>query len=441
MTHIRRELDAFVVRADVEPRILVQSGCYELDNLGDQSMLRAAIERLHERLPHARFSVLSRSSAGLKSLAPGAVAVPVENRKEWKWVRSAYLALRHAVPAADPMIRGRFPALFGKLLRLKANRLVNHDALRQTDFMLLSGGGYFTDVFPGQAWSALERIRAASAKGIPFAIVGHGFGPLGDRDLLKVATELIPAARLIALRERPASLSLLEKFGVDSDRIVVTGDDSVEQAWRMRKSTPGTALGVNLRVAGYAGTTNDDIAAVRDALRRLIPLIHPVFIPVPVCVVESVESASDTTIADRLIAGLPAAESNTAAPVTVESLIDRISHCRAIVTGSYHGAVFALSQGIPAICVENSAYYRTKFEGLADQFGTGCRIVSRSDHAFATRLGDAVLDVWTGADELRPHLLGAAARQVEAGRRAYDVLAEIIADESRTAGKQPALVA
>lgn len=425
----------------VEPRVLIQSGCYELDNLGDQSMLQAAIDRVRERVPNSRFSVLSRSESGLRQLAPDAEPLIVENRREWKLVHSSYIALRKAAPDIDPFMRKHFPALFGKLLRLKANRLVNHGALGETDFMLLSGGGYFTDVFAGQAWSSLERIRAARRKGVPFALVGHGIGPLRDRELASAVRELLPYARLIGLRERLSSVPILESFGIPADRIVVTGDDSVEHAWRARKPELGDALGVNLRVAPYAGTTESDIDVVHSALADVMSHIRPRVIPLPVCVVKSVESASDADVASRIVAGLPNA-SVDAIPRTVADLIERISQCRVAVTGSYHGAVFALSQGIPAVCIHSSEYYRLKFEGLRDQFGDGCVAIARSRLNFPSALSDATLSAWNDAEKLRPHLLSAAVRQVNAGHRAYDRLAAIMAAEcGGIAMSRPELVA
>jgi polysaccharide pyruvyl transferase WcaK-like protein len=39
---------------------------------------------------------------------------------------------------------------------------------------------------------------------------------------------------------------------------------------------------------------------------------------------------------------------------SASAIIDRISHCRIMITGTFHGAVFALSQGIPVIGLANS---------------------------------------------------------------------------------------
>jgi colanic acid/amylovoran biosynthesis protein len=413
----------------VAPRILIQSGCYELDNLGDQSMLQAAIDGMRERLPNARFSVLSRSEDYLKRLAPDAHRVPVENRTTWKWIRSAYIGARSRLPNLDPFVRRRFPEVHARLLRLKARSLVNHAALRDTQFIVLSGGGYFTDVFPGQAWSSLERIRAADAMGIPFAIVGHGFGPLRDAALRTAARELIPRARLISIREKLASLPILKDLGVDTSKVLVTGDDAVAHAWRAAKKNSGRCIGVNLRVASYAGMTDDDVVAVRDAIRDAVATIDCDLIPLAVCLATTVESESDASVAARILDGLEHARIDSSVPATVGALIDRISECRLVVTGSYHCAVFALSQGIPSVCIHHSEYYALKFRGLADQFKIACAVIDRSDPAFHDLLRAAILESWRTADELRPELLPAAEKQVEAGSRAYDALCAIITAE------------
>ena len=88
------------------------------------------------------------------------------------------------------------------------------------------------------------------------------------------------------------------------------------------------------------------------------------------------------------------------------------------MTGAYHAAVFALGQGIPAVCLDGSSYYHAKWEGLVDLFGDGCRVVSLADREWEARLAQAIGVAWTEADALRAPLLAAAARQVDAGRRA-----------------------
>jgi Polysaccharide pyruvyl transferase len=113
-------------------------------------------------------------------------------------------------------------------------------------------------------------------------------------------------------------------------------------------------------------------------------------------------------------------EDDDALPLdTPRSVIDRVGSCRIVVTGSYHGAVFALGQGIPAVALIKSPYYAAKMSGVADQFGTGCELVSLDRSDLPSALRAAIDRAWDSADRVREPLLRAAAEQVRRGRAAY----------------------
>jgi colanic acid/amylovoran biosynthesis protein len=103
-----------------------------------------------------------------------------------------------------------------------------------------------------------------------------------------------------------------------------------------------------------------------------------------------------------------------------------VRQCRIVATGSYHGAVFALAQGIPAVCLTNSDYYDQKFRGLRALFGEGCHVVSLRDPGFTNRFSKSLDLAWLGADEDRAQLCAAAAQQVEDGKSAYARLLAVV---------------
>jgi colanic acid/amylovoran biosynthesis protein len=107
-------------------------------------------------------------------------------------------------------------------------------------------------------------------------------------------------------------------------------------------------------------------------------------------------------------------------------VIEEIGHCRIVITGSYHAGVFALSQGIPVIGLVASDYYQWKFDGLAHQFGEGCRVLRLEMPSLALRLGTMFRELWDGAADLQPVLLSAAERQQEASRSAYSQVATLL---------------
>ena len=103
-----------------------------------------------------------------------------------------------------------------------------------------------------------------------------------------------------------------------------------------------------------------------------------------------------------------------------------MKRCRIVVTGSYHAGVFALSQGIPVVCLAKSHYYIDKFLGLADQFRAGCQLVFLNQEALSERFLDSIEKAWESAEDTRLPLLEAADRQVEMSRKAYKRLYELV---------------
>ena len=97
-----------------------------------------------------------------------------------------------------------------------------------------------------------------------------------------------------------------------------------------------------------------------------------------------------------------------------------------VVSATFHAAVFALSQGIPVVALANSTTYESKLMGLANEFGSGCLVVLLDDKQLKEKLTDAIETVWQSAEQIRPHLLQAASRQIEAGQAVYQRIFELV---------------
>jgi polysaccharide pyruvyl transferase WcaK-like protein len=97
-----------------------------------------------------------------------------------------------------------------------------------------------------------------------------------------------------------------------------------------------------------------------------------------------------------------------------------------MVTGAYHAAVFALSQGIPVVALTSSEYYDDKFLGLGDMFGTGLELVHLDGDDLAEQLGGAIRSAWKAAPEMRPALLASAERQIATSRQAFDRVCSLV---------------
>jgi Uncharacterized conserved protein len=404
--------------------VLVQTGSNDLDNLGDLAMLEVLIERIRERREGVIFSVFARDSERVRSLGRDVHQIPVEQKGQWAAARKAYLGARSLVPATDDILRRRLPSLYQSLIRSKARSLVNAESIAKADMLVVSGGGFLNDIFPGQAWPVFERMRAAVETQTPFALMGQGMGPLRDPALVAVARSILPRAELIAVREAMFSVPLLLELGVSRDRIAVTGDDAIEPAYRARSASVGVDIGVNFRLADYAGTEEVDVSSLYRMLHALAERMSARLVSLPVCIADSADTASDA----RGIGALLGSDAGVAQemPLTTSSLIERFSACRVVVTGSYHAAVFALSQGIPAVCMFASEYYEMKFRGLKAQFGDGCALIDMRSKEFDAGVSDAIEGRLFNAGDERPRLLAAAESQIEEGRHAYDRLSDIL---------------
>lgn len=438
------------------PTILVDSCSYTCQNVGDLAMLTVAVSRLRELWPSARIRVLTGAPELVARHCGAVETVPVEGRRQ-------FLA-EHLLGRADRWIPGdawrrveeslrfRRPQLFNASASFK-QRLRGRTGERQpadleafvgaicgADLVVVNGAGILNDAFSEHAQGILATIDLAVRRGIPAALVGQGIGPIESNELRRRAADVLPQAELIAVRESQASVPLLESLGVERSRIVVTGDDAIELALERMKaravSAPPSssgdrrgkadAIGVNVRVASYAGVDAAMLAPLKEALSAAAAAHGARLIGIPI-------AHHGGRMDMETLRGLVEADERTPALDTPRAVIDRVGECRVVVTGSYHGAVFALAQGIPAVALIKSPYYAAKMAGVADQFGLGCELVALDRRDLPSAVRAAIDRAWESADQVRAPLVSAAADQVRRGRAAY---ARLAASLGAGAGRQ-----
>jgi colanic acid/amylovoran biosynthesis protein len=414
-------------------RILVEPSDYILRNVGDMAMMQIAVERLNRLWPHASIQILSDTPDRLPAYAPNAQAMDSAGRQIW--YRPGFLAGRletylpkwvvKRIWMFERILRRYWPSLVALILRRKlwwagyGDKELNEflTAVSESDLVIANGMGGITDAFPKYASELLDTMWLATRRGASTAMVGQGVGPLCDPDLWAQARSVLPRVDFISLREERASGLLLRDLGVPVDRVLTTGDDAIEMAYTQRLSAIGSGFGVNLRLSSYAEVDEQLVERLRPLLQTAARKYHAPMIPVPI---SGVPGEADAETICLLMQGYEnqlvdcREEANT--PLKV---IKRIQRCRIVISGSYHAAVFALSMGIPAIGLASSTYYEDKFLGLADQFGPGCRVIFLRDPDLATKLSCAIDEAWQCAEQTRPGLLAAAARQVELSHMAY----------------------
>jgi polysaccharide pyruvyl transferase WcaK-like protein len=428
----------------------LNTGSAEYKNMGDVAMLQVAVARLLSLWPDARIEVLTESPANLARYCPGAKPLPRAGCECWvgdrvllgryhqflpKWASLRLSGLKRSVGL-------QWPRLLELLIRLRLSLRDGNgrcsdfqlflEALKNADLLVVCGSGGFADSCRDWNLSILGTMEAAMRRSIPVVMFGQGMGPLNDPIVLSRARDVFSGITLITLRGSRGGLPLLESIGVTPANALTTGDEAIELAYAARVKAPGHAVGINLRVAAYAHVKSDTIEKVALVLQEFARRRKTALLPIPIA---THEHAQDHETIRQLLAGFDNESDGGLSLDTPLMSMKQTARCRMVVTGAYHGAVFALAQGIPVVCLSNSPYYLAKFQGLEDLFGLGCAVVMLSEPDWPGRLATALETAWNSAEAVRLPLLQSAARQIEESRGAYRRVKNLL-DSSQT---QPAL--
>jgi polysaccharide pyruvyl transferase WcaK-like protein len=407
-------------------RVVIDPSGHDLLNLGDVAMLQVAVVRLHELWPDAVVHVLTNSPERLAQYCPRARALPAAGRYGWNATgRNGGGQGRAALAAVRSRAPGRVSARVETALRgLDGSVSAYIDELSRAHLFLVAGRGGTTDAFASESLALLDEIETAMSLGARVAMTGQGIGPMREPRLIEEAGRVLPRMDLIALREGFYSKPILESLGVPAERIVVTGDDALEPAFRRRPhSRAGGGIGLGLRIADYAGVDVGIADGIGRALRGAARELRTRIVPLPISHYPGeVDGERASTLAERFLAAAAGSSAGS-----VEEAIARVGGCRVAVTGSYHAAVFAVAQGIPTVAFWRSPYYLAKFEGLRDQFDGRVRVVPVTGRLFEERLRHAIDDAWHAPDDERTRLLECTERQIASGEAVYRRLAAVIA--------------
>lgn len=403
-------------------QILIQTaGGYA--NAGDLAMLLAAIARLRELWPNASLEVMGDSPQGLATTYLKQEAKPIDvnvSPPQWFGLRNL---LRNKVSTKVRKFIVAIEDKFKSDIAYQAKKTnIILPTLKKADALVFCGAGVMNDAFMGHSLKYLEILEVAIQLGKPTALFGQGIGPIKQSYLEKRMKAVLPKVDLIGLREDLNSLPLLIDYGVDIHKIIVTGDDAIEMAYLARAEQLGEHIGINLREASYSEVSSGESPVkqnIRTILRKVASQRDLSLIPIPI------DNSDYQAISNLLQEPI---QNNLAGPAEI---IEAVKRCRVVITGSYHAAVFALSQGISVIGLINSAYYQNKFSGLAAQFGGGCEVLQLDDSQFSGKLEMMLENSLQNAPNNREPLLQQAQLQIQLSRKAYQRFYDFISSRSK----------
>ncbi len=413
------------------PSIWLEHPNQQMANVGDLAMLIMDVERTRSLFPESEVLVPSRETDWVSRFCPGATRVTASGlyHLAWRWLLPERLVQSPRLRAVEQQLilrdGYRYLSAIGWRNRLRGQHDPHSgsemDRLARSRLVVACGGGYLNDAFAGAASRCTKVLLAAQSRGIPTVLMGQGLGPVEQPDGRRLIGPMLSRARLIGLREGLNGPALARSFGVQAGRTVVTGDGAIDLAARERTETLGTCIGFNVRVARYAGISEERLAGVSRVVGQAARNWKATLVPCPIHF--GMKSPDEAVARDLLEPGFCVRPDEC--PFDPVEVVRRVGTCRVVVTGSYHAAVFALSQGIPAIGLVGSRYYGAKFSGLADLFGDAMGVVELEHPDALDALSACLEQLWRQAPDLRWPCRAAADHQRELTRAAWARLPEI----------------
>jgi colanic acid/amylovoran biosynthesis protein len=443
-------------------RILFDPAVYDLRNKGNVALLQVAVNRIKKFWPNAALEIITTGPHLLRLYCPNTFPVSPNNRFDWTTSQGIPNKVLRSIP--NPILRVLFelreelwraqPTLSSRLVLGKSTVPANGDTGRQddqtdheslgskngendgacselvlgSDLFVATGAQYMSDACKPDALNILGRMELAAQHKIPTAMLGQGIGPIDDPELHARAKAVFPLIDYIFVREKRVAPGLLDSFGVDPNRVIFTGDDAIEMAYEARSGISGTDIGFGLRASHYTEVDSTHVQIIRDVVLHSAAKHDATLTALPIS-----HSAHelDPRLIMQVLAGYKKVRINRWRFDSPLELIKETGKCRLVVAGTYHTAIFALSQGIPAIGLAKSVMYMDKFLGLVDQFGSGCQVLYLEDPNMGEKLKHAIDIAWDSADQVKPQLLDAARYQIQCGQAAYRLLYHYVDSKQR----------
>lgn len=355
------------------------------NNLGDLAMVEAVVRRWLDTTNGVNLYVQYNSS------------LP---KKIWEWNNVTPVAMRISAPIRRVPYIHRIPYLRQYEGQLKStgirfynamlDRVINPskisvgEGLDTTllgnwcsayDALHVVGMGGLTDVFLPVVWQYSCLTHTFASQGKPVIFTGQQIGPLRSRLTKNSLQRALRKAEFVGVREPTDSLLFCQQANLDSNRFALMGDDcfglhgadleQVESFLSRLNLSPGKFLAVNVRIGNYAPSHAEYIQRIASLMSNLSQRYDLPVVVVPIALdswdsdITSGNLLASSFSGDRIQVLDKPEELNAA---LVKGILGQ---ALAAVGVSYHFCTFALSGGVPAICIFDGDYYSQKAKGLS----------------------------------------------------------------------------
>ncbi len=318
------------------------------------------------------------------------------------------------------------------------------DAARESEAILLGGGGLFHDYWGAEAETALSPEHGslsfvATAPLLsalldkPLMIYAVGVGPLETETGRRMTRAAFEQASVATVRDE-ASRTVLETAGFDAAAVIVTADP----AFRMESAPPALAAGIwqsegpgpGRPLLGVAlrnwdvGVTPDNweagVAAGLDAFLQGRPEARILFLPFQDTPGDLVD---DRLVAERVRSRMALGARSTCLARTPRPLemAALVAGCDLLLAMRLHAAAFGLREGVPVVALS----YDPKVRSLLEAAGLGdfvLDLASLEASSVSERLARALGD----RESLRPRMLSAMAGLSRGARQNATLAAAIL---------------
>lgn len=248
------------------------------------------------------------------------------------------------------------------------------DAVHDSDFVVIAGGGNMTSDYVHQLYERLALVRVARHFGRPVYISSQTIGTVWREEDVEVIREILDGARAFGAREQTSYEEATVLCG-SPGRVVYTGDDALllqpsAIAPRTSDVLPEKYLVASFERPGWLAEEDidryyaqvaialDACAAALDCSVLLIPHAGSFDSATPK---DDVVSHARIAALGTRIVGLPLARTSEVLSIM------RGAVCS--ISTRYHPLVFAAASGLSMIGLANSAYTWNRMRGAARQFG------------------------------------------------------------------------